>query len=229
VGNPSYPLEYLHCPIYRCKLSSLSSFTGETKIADQIPFWIKLLYTLYVCAVIPIYFVKYGPVNFLWFSDIALITTVPALWLQSSLLASMMALAILLPELFWNLGFFARLLFGVNLSGLSAYMFDKTRPLYLRLLSLFHIFLPPLLFWMVYKLGYDSRALLFQTLLAWLILPLSYLLTRPAENINWTLGPGPTPQKKFPPLVYLSMLMLLFPLVFYLPTHYLLARFFPKA
>jgi hypothetical protein len=195
---------------------------------DQIPLWIKILYTLYVCAILPIYFKKYGPKNFLWFSDIALIATVPALWLQSSLLASMMADAILLPELLWNFGFFARLLLGLNIAGLSAYMFDPKRPLYLRLLSLFHIFLPPLLFWMVYKLGYDPRALPAQTLLCWIILPLSYGLTPKAENINWTLGPGAAPQQKFHPLIYLSILMLAFPLVFYLPTHFLLTRFFGK-
>jgi hypothetical protein len=174
--------------------------------------------------VLPIYWVKYGPANYLWFSDVALILTVPALWLESSLLASMMADAILIPEFFWNLGFFIRLIFGVNLSGLSAYMFDPARPLYLRLLSLFHIFLPPILFWMVYKLGYDGRALLFQTILCWIILPVSYSLTGAAENINWTLGPGGTPQQKLPPLVYLALLMLAFPLIFYLPTHLLLAR-----
>jgi hypothetical protein len=35
----------------------------------------------------------------LWFSDVALLVTVPALWIESRLLASMMALAVILPEL----------------------------------------------------------------------------------------------------------------------------------
>jgi hypothetical protein len=215
-------------PRSHCEIKLPFIFQGEAEIAHQIPFWIKLPYTLYVGAVIPIYWTKYGPANFLWFSDIALILTVPALWLQNSLLASMMADAILIPELFWNLGFFARLIFGVNLSNLSAYMFDSDRPLYLRLLSLFHIFLPPLLFWMVNKVGYDRRALLFQTILCWIIIPISYSLTSTAENINWTLGPGGAPQQKLPPLVYLAILMFAFPLVFYLPTHFFLTRFFSR-
>src|SRR5262249_40872039 len=51
-------------------------------------------------------------VNFLWFSDIALLVTMPALWLESPLLASMMAVAVTLPELAWNLDFFVRLTTG---------------------------------------------------------------------------------------------------------------------
>src|SRR5687767_13349335 len=91
---------------------------------NQIPLWIKVLYTLYLCVLVPVYWIKHGPTNFLWFSDIALLVTAVALWLESSLLASTMALAVALPELLWNAGFFARLIFGVNVGGLSTYMFD---------------------------------------------------------------------------------------------------------
>jgi hypothetical protein len=57
-----------------------------------IPLWLKITYSAYVAVTLPVYYKKYGPANFLWFSDIALITTVAALWLESSLLASMMTL-----------------------------------------------------------------------------------------------------------------------------------------
>jgi len=57
-----------------------------------IPLWLKIAYTLFVCLIVPIYWRRYGPANFLWFSNIALLATVPALWLESALLASMMAL-----------------------------------------------------------------------------------------------------------------------------------------
>lgn len=74
---------------------------------DQIPLWLKLSYTLFVCLLLPVNWVQYGPGNFLWFSDIALLTTVPTLWLESPLLASMMALAVVLLELVWNVDFFS--------------------------------------------------------------------------------------------------------------------------
>ena len=194
--------------------------------AALIPLWIKIVYTLFVCILVPVYWLEYGPQNFLWFSDIALLTTVAALWLESPLLASMMTVAVALPELAWNVDFFGRLLTGHHVLDLSRYMFDAQIPRYLRALSLFHVALPVLLVWMTHRLGYDRRALAAQTLLALIVLPLTYWITDPAENINWVHGPGRTPQTWLPPSVYLVMLMAFFPVGVYLPTHILLLRFF---
>ena len=194
--------------------------------AALIPLWIKIVYTLFVCILVPVYWLEYGPQNFLWFSDIALLTTVAALWLESPLLASMMTVAVALPELAWNVDFFGRLLTGHHVLDLSRYMFDAQIPRYLRALSLFHVVLPLLLVWMTHRLGYDRRAWAAQTLLALIVLPLTYWITDPAENINWVHGPGSTPQTWLPPSVYLTMLMAFFPIVVYLPTHILLLRFF---
>lgn len=153
-------------------------------------------------------------------------TTVPALWLESSLLASMMALAVVLLELAWNTDFFVRLVAGVSLSGLSAYMFDPKIPIVIRAISLFHIPLPLTLLWMLYRLGYDSRALVAQTILAWMVLPLSYLLTKPSENVNRVFGLGEKPQTSLPPALYVVLLMIMFPLVIYLPSHLLFKQLF---
>jgi len=38
-----------------------------------IPLGLKIIYTLFVCALVPVYWRQYGPANFLWFSDIALL------------------------------------------------------------------------------------------------------------------------------------------------------------
>jgi hypothetical protein len=193
----------------------------------MFPLWLKLAVTAFVLVTLAVYYVKYGPGNFLWFSDIALIVTVPALWLENALLASMMALAVLLPEVLWNLGYFLRLLTGKRVTGLTDYMFDSSKPLFLRALSLFHIVLPPLLVWMVARLGYDPRALLAQTVLAWIVLPLTYWLTGPEANVNWVRGfGGPGARTHLPPLAYLAILMVVFPLLAYWPTHLVLARFF---
>jgi hypothetical protein len=192
----------------------------------MIPLWIKIVYTAFVAGTVVVYGFQYGPRNFLWFSDIGLLVTVPALWLESSMLASMMALGLLLPEAFWNVTFFLRLLTGKRLAGLTDYMFDPGKPLYLRSLSLFHVFLPVLLLWMVARLGYDPQALLVQTAFAWIVFPLSYLLTDRRENVNWVFGPGSEPQKTVPAPVYLVLLMAAFPLMIYLPTHVLLRVLF---
>jgi hypothetical protein len=57
----------------------------------MIPLWLKLAYTVFVAIIVPVYAKKWGWGNFLWFSDIALLLMVPALWTESRLLVSMMA------------------------------------------------------------------------------------------------------------------------------------------
>ena len=193
----------------------------------MIPLWIKLVYTLFLCVLVPVYWVRWGPRNFLWFSDIALLTTAAALWLESALLASMMLVAIALPELAWNVDFFGRLLSGRHLLGLSDYMFDATKPRFLRALSLFHVVLPIVLVWAVARLGYDPRAWRWQTLVALMVLPVTYAITDPEDNVNWVYGPGHTRQSWMHPLAYLALEMVTFPVIFYLPVHLLLRAVFP--
>ena len=195
----------------------------------MISLGLKVGYTLFVCALVPIYWRQYGPANFLWFSDIALLAMVPALWLENALLVSMMALSILFLELVWNADFWTRLVTGKSLVSLSAYMFDPNIPLFIRGLSLFHVALPSLVVWLLYRLGYDRRALLWQTIVALVVMPISYLLTNPRENINWVYGLGEKPQHIMPEWLFVLSLMIGIPLLVYLPMHFLLGRIFPKA
>ena len=195
---------------------------------DLVPLPLKAGYTLFLCVLVPVYSVYWGPKNFLWFSDIALLTTAVALWLESSLLASMMTLAIALPELAWNVDFFSRLITGRDVFGLSSYMFDRGKPLGLRALSLFHVGLPVLLLWLVHRLGYDDRAWLFQTVVALIVLLVTYRITDPADNVNWVYGPGRAAQTRMDPGAYLVLVMIFFPVVIYLPTHLLLRALFGR-
>jgi hypothetical protein len=50
---------------------------------------------VFLAVLLPIYLKTYGPTNFLWFCDAALILTVIGMWLESSLLISMCAVGIL--------------------------------------------------------------------------------------------------------------------------------------
>jgi hypothetical protein len=194
-----------------------------------IPLSLKVVYTLFVCAVVPIYWRQYGPANFLWFSDIALLALVPALWLENTLLVSMVAISVMFFEALWNIDFFFRLLTGKSLIGLSAYMFDPKISLFIRGLSCFHIVLPLLLLWTLHRLGYDQRAFVWQTIVALVVLPLSYLVSNQQENVNWVYGFGQNPQRILPASLFVMGLMLLSPFVVYLPTHFLFTRIFRAA
>jgi len=193
-----------------------------------IPLWLKIAYTLFLCVLVPAYWrmADAGPRNFLWFSDIALLATGAALWLENSLIVSTMAVGVLLPEIFWNVGFFVRLTTGRSITNLSEYMFESRRPLFSRLLSLFHIFLPPLMVWLIYVLGYDERAFVAMTAVALIVLPVTYAFTRPEHNINWVHGWEGMRPWGLSPRAYLGLLMIAFPIVVFLPTHLLLRAIF---
>jgi hypothetical protein len=186
----------------------------------------KIAYTAFVLLVVVIWRRHYGWRNFLWFSDIAFIGAVPALWLESAALASVLAVAVLLPEILWNVDFAGRLLLRRRITGLTDYMFEPERPRLLRGLSLFHVPLPLVLLWMVREYGYDANAgLTGSILLAAVVLPWSRAVSPPEKNINWTYGLGGA-ATTFPPAVYMAMLFAGFVLLVFIPTHLLLRHWF---
>lgn len=199
-------------------------------MSTAISLWVKVPYTLFVCVLVPVYWVKNGPANFLWGSDISLIVVTFALWFEKSLPASMMAVGTLLIDIAWSVDYVARLLYGVDVFpiGGTRYMFDADTEIWLRGLSLFHVFLPIVVLYVLYRLGYDRRALRWEILLAWLVLPLSYVIGGPERNINFVWGFGQEPQTWMPGPAFLGMLMVLFPVLVFYPTHLLLGRLFRR-
>lgn len=195
---------------------------GQPGVA--IPLWFKLAYTGATLVILVVWLRHYGPRNLLWFSDIALLGAVPAVWLDHALLASVLAVATLLPEILWNVDFALRLALRRRVTGLTEYMFERERLLRLRLLSLFHVPLPLVLLWMVAAYGYDPRGLPGALLLAAVVLPASRLAGTPRENINWTHGLGGR-RSTWPAVVYVPLLWAGFAVAVFLPTHLLLLRF----
>ncbi|HKI18267.1 MAG TPA: hypothetical protein VKA15_10320 [Isosphaeraceae bacterium] len=202
----------------------------------KIPLALKLAYTVFVAVLVPKYWVTYSPWNFLFFCDVALLMTLPALWLESSLLISLPAVGITVPQLLWV----ADLLTGSRIPGLTSYMYDPKYPLFVRGLSLFHGWLPFLLIWGVWRLGYDRRALIGWTVIGTVILLVCYFLAPAppappgnpnlAVNINYVHGISyEKPQPWMPPLVWLTALLVSFPVVLYLPAHLVFRSLFAKS
>jgi len=204
----------------------------------KLPLWLKLLYSAYVAVLVPVYLSAYGPTNFLYFCDIALLMTLVAVWTERPLLASAPAVGIVAPQLVWQLDFVCTAA-GFPLVGMTGYMFDANLTLFTRFLSFFHFWLPILLLWMVWRLGYDRRALAAWTVITWLVLPFCWLVLPGPDpnadpslpiNVNYVWGmSSAAPQTFVPPLVWLGGLMVGLPLVLFAPTHAALRRFFPAA
>ena len=202
--------------------------------ARRIPLGLKLAYSAFLAVLIPVYWTNYGPTNFLYFCDAALLVTLVALWTESAYLASMQALAITLPQAVWVLDFLSYAVFRRHIVDLTGYMFDGERSLFLRSLSFFHFWLPFLLLWTVRRLGYDRRAWIGQALFGTAILVASYVLTPlPIDarvgNVNKIHGPSETtPQTWMDPRLWLALLIVGTIVVITLPTHALLSWWMPR-
>jgi hypothetical protein len=182
----------------------------------------KLAYTVFVLLIVEIWRRHYGWRNLLWFSDIALIGAVPALWLESAAISSVLAVAVLLPELLWNVDFLLRLVLRRRVTGLTDYMFEPQRPRLLRGLSLFHVPLPFLLLWLLAEYGYDASAGLPGAIaLGAIVLPWSRWVSTPERNINWTYGLGAR-RSPWPAPLYVAVLFAGFVLLVFVPTDYVL-------
>lgn len=190
-----------------------------------LPLWLKLLGLLFLLIFVSYNLKNYGLQNLMWFSCLGVIGTVTALWLENRLLASMMLLSTFIgDEIGWGGDFLVRLIFGWHPLNATNYMFDHSLSLYGRGLSLYHFYIPILVAWMVYKLRYDKRAIVTQSIYSTIVLLISFTLTDPARNINWVFGVGSQPQTYVPAWLYLIAEMIFIPLVFYLPMHLLLKK-----
>jgi hypothetical protein len=196
----------------------------STRIAAPAPFWLRIALTVFVALLVPYYWHHYGWQNFFWLSDVALFLTLAALWRGSRLIISMMAIGVLPLELFWNVGFFLRLITGIQLGDLTGYMFDESLPLLLRGASLFHVALPIIWITMLLRWGYDPRAFRAQTLLLWAILIATYAVTDPDENINWVFMPDRMGWR-MPELAWMILYMMAVPVVVHWPLHKLYSHY----
>jgi hypothetical protein len=188
----------------------------------RIPAWLKILWTVWLIAWAPLYWKQYGVQNFLFFCDLGNIFIGIALWLESSLLFSWQACGLLLFQSIYIIDLAGAVITGRHLIGGTEYIFDPGLPLAVRLLSLFHVITPPLLLWALRHLGYDRRGWKFQTLTAWIVVPINYFW-RPQLDVNWARGLFFREQRLVPGWLYLLAYLTLVPLLVYFPTHLLLA------
>jgi hypothetical protein len=234
----------INAPGYGCaikvvmKARSIDDAQADPALASagrqQIPLWLKLAYTAFMAVLIPVYLTNYGPINFLYFCDIALLLTLAGIWTENRLLVSLPAVGILIPQALWVVDFMVQLS-GHRLTGMTGYMFDQNRSLFLRGLSLFHGWLPFLLVYLVAKLGYDRRALPLWTMIAWSVCVICFYFLPPAgahlasaklpTNINYVFGfDDAHPQTWMVSAAYLAFWMMVLLVCAFVPAHLALRR-----
>ena len=133
---------------------------------------------------LPAYIRVWGWPNLLHLCDIAVIFACAGLWLGNRLLISSQTISLLAPGVLWTADAGWRLFTGRYLVGGTEYMWDVHYPLWVRLLSLFHIGLPIVLLYALRKTGYDRRALAAQSAIAAGLLIISRFWP-PQTNLNY--------------------------------------------
>jgi hypothetical protein len=187
----------------------------------RIPLWLKLGWTVWVLVWAPIYWRAYGLQNFLFFCDLGVVLIAVALWMESALIFSWQAVSLLLFQTLYIIDLAGTLLTRRHWIGGTEYMFDPHISLLVRMLSLFHVVTPPLLLWAIWRLGYDRRGWIYQTITAWIVVPVNYFW-RPQYDVNWARGLFFREQHAIPGLLYLLIYLIVVPAVVYYPTHRLL-------
>ena len=114
-------------------------------------------------------------------------------------------------------------------------MYEPSIPWFTRFLSFFHFWQPPVLVWLLWRLGYDRRGLVVWWPIGWAAMLASYLWLPPPPapadqpglpvNVNFVFGlDGQGAQTWMPPHLYLGVLMLALLVLLWWPSHWLLSR-----
>jgi len=196
---------------------------------SKLPNWVRCASVLWLCFWIPSYVMHWGWIDLLLFCDVAFLLTCIGLAASNTLLLSSQAVCSLPAGLLWSLDLGSRLFFGRHLFGGTEYMWDTRYPLWLRLISLFHVLLPPLLLVVLRHTGYDHRALRLQSAIAAVLLVVSYFIG-PARNLNYAFV-DPIVRRQFVPgPIHVVLVFAVLVAFIYWPTHrFLLWVFNPES
>jgi hypothetical protein len=182
----------------------------------------------FLAVYLPAYALAYGLANFLFLCNLSVILTGVGIWTCRRLLLSSQAVAALLVGAAWTVDVASRLLTGRHLIGGTEYMWDPQWPHFARLLSLYHVGLPVLLFYAVRRLGYDARGYWLQSAIA-IVAVAAGRLFGPVANINYAFVEPLFKRTLGGPVTHVAAVAAFLALLVYPLTHLLLARLCPKA
>jgi len=184
--------------------------------------WFSLLWMV---VWLPAYFRVWGWANLLHLCDVAVILSFVGIWLANPLLLSSQAVNSLAAGFLWALDVGSRLTSGRFLIGGTEYMWDARFPLWVRLLSTFHIGLPLVLIWTLRWVGYDRRAFGWQAAIAAFLLIVSRFLSADV-NMNYAYRDPLFHRSWGPAPAHLAMIFIPLVALIYWPTHLLLRWLF---
>jgi len=113
----------------------------------------------------------WGAPDLLYLCNVAVVLTCAGLWFGNRLLLSSQAVATVVIGTLWGIDLaWSVATHGRPLIGGTEYMWDASRPLWVRLLSFDHLAAPATALWAIRRVGYDRRAWAFQSGVAAVVL-----------------------------------------------------------
>ena len=192
-----------------------------------MPLALKWVFWIFVLAWAIVYASYYPVANFLWTCNAGLILAAFGVAFNNNrFILSVCLILVALPDLVWTIDVTVALLTGEHLLGGTAYMFDFKIPKLVRLFSLELLLLTPILVALLWRQGYDYRALPVAVGLVLVLYYLTYLFADPATQVNWVWGLFGRQQSTIPQAVYPLVAALGLSTIFLVPSHWLAQWFF---
>jgi hypothetical protein len=180
--------------------------------------WINIFLIFFLATQIIVYS-SYSIESYLWLCKINLFLTIFGILFKNKLLISMAFVGGLARFSIWNLSFIINLFTNYNLFNVTAYIFSLGTSLTIKIISLYHIFLPIILIFFLKKIGYDSRAFIFSTILYWFVIIITYFFTIKSNNINFVFCAS-TYNWSISDQQWVIFLLIFEPILFILPVHF---------
>jgi hypothetical protein len=197
-------------PIFATIRREASHMSRTSHSQPQFPNALRWSAMLFLFIWFSVYLKYWGLANFLHLCDVAVILTCVGLWTNSVLLISSQAVASLVIDLAWLVDASWTIVTRHHLIGGTEYLFDAKYPLWVRLLSLFHMVLPVVLLYSLRRAGYSASR-----------------FTDPEKNIGFVFVDPFFHHSWKPGALHVALTVLFLAVVVYLPTHLVLRRLFP--
>jgi hypothetical protein len=199
---------------------------SSTEAANPFPAWVRWAALIWLGVWLTIYLKFWGPTTFFFLCDIAVILTCLGLFTGNALLLSSQAVSSLVIDTAWMLDIATMLIFNRHLIGGTDYFFDPNYPLWVRLISLFHVVMPFVLIYAVRRTGYDRRGLRLQFVIAALAM-IASRFADPYKNINFVFA-DPIVHRQWGPVpIHVAAMLIGLTIVIYIPTNAILSHVFP--
>ncbi|MDE3169372.1 MAG: hypothetical protein KGL75_04440 [Acidobacteriota bacterium] len=206
--------------------SATKGQTGVPQRQASFPAWARWGSLVWLAFWIPVYWRAWGAANFVHLCDTAVTLTCIGLWTNNALLISSQAVSALVVDMMWALDAIWAAAFGKHIFGGTEYLFDPSHPLWIRMVSLYHVAIVVVLLWALYRAGYDRRGWALQS---WIVAA-AFVISRftpPAQNINFAFRLPAVDRPLGPPPLHVAASVLCMIFVVYWPTHWALRKLFP--